>query len=209
MKGLKKFSLVRGLVISIVLLAALIAVVWAQRPASKDLESKEEEKGATKVERFLSRKGVLIVRDYHSIGSLEPRFGNPIELKAIKLYTPGEEKNAHFGVRFEREASERYGSDSIVWLDYNEAKDVAKSLSYMKDMATKMANKSVEYTEVEFRTKGDFSVGFYQSGTNQKAFARLSRYGSDALAHFQMSQMQELHDLVESAVQKLQTLGAK
>ena len=94
-------------------------------------------------------------------------------------------------------------------LDYDEAKEVVEALSYMANMSTKMAKGSVEYTEVIFRTKGDFNVGFYQQGVEQTAFVGLSRYGEGATAFIKKPQIQELQGLIEAAIKKLQTLGAE
>lgn len=202
-------TLVTFLMVALAVAIIAIVVAWAQQPASKEQVDKGEKTEGTKVERFLSMKGILIVRDYHSVGKLKPSYGRLVEVKVVKLYTPGDERSESFGVRFEREASGEYGSDHIVWLDYDEAKEVVESLSYMGNMATKMAGESVEYTEIEFKTKGDFSAGFYQKETKQAAFIRLSSYGEGALVSINMSQIQELHDLVEAATKKLQSLGAE
>jgi hypothetical protein len=186
----------------IVALVIAIAMAWAQRPASQKSEEQEKEKAeGTEIERFLSMRGLLMEKKFYGIGSIEPEFGKPVEFTAIKIKTPGDEKNARFGVKFEREATERYGRDYAGWL--------AKALDYMNELAPKMKTKQVEYTEVIFRTKGDFGVGFYQQGTSQSAFVRLSSYGDEAVAPIKMPQMRELHDLIEVAIQQLQTLGAK
>lgn len=163
---------------------------------------------ATEIEKFLSTRGLLIVRDYHTIGSLKTQSGEPIKLKAIKLYTPDDEKAARFGVQFERKTHEEYGRNYIAWLDFDEVLSMAEALSYMNKMATKMVNKLVEHTEVEFQAKGAFRVGFYQKGKKQSAFIQLDEYGGEAvIASIQISQIQELRDLVETAIQTLQTLG--
>ena len=61
-------NLVTFLMVALAVAIIAVVVAWSQQPASKEQVDKGEKTEGTEVERFLSMKGVLVVKDFHKIG---------------------------------------------------------------------------------------------------------------------------------------------
>jgi hypothetical protein len=153
------------------LLIALAVLFLA--PIVSFAQVKEEEKAKeppTKLEAFLAKKGTLIVKDFYELGEL--RGLGKMQLNALIIYEPGMENTKIRGMRVEITEAGSYGRSNTSFLDLEEVESLSKAIAYMADLAEKWKGINREaYTEVIYATKGDFNVGFYQKGSEMRAFA--------------------------------------
>jgi len=142
-------------------------------PVVSFAQVKEEEKAKeppTKLEAFLAKKGTLIVKDFYELGEL--RGLGKMEFNALIIYEPGMENEKIRGMHVEITEEGRYGKSNTSFLDLEEVESLSKAIAYMADLAEKWKGINREaYTEVKYVTKGDFNVGFYQKGSERRAFA--------------------------------------
>jgi hypothetical protein len=76
--------------------------------------------------------------------------------------------------------------------------------SYIQDLASKWAGQSHEpYTEVAYTSKGEFQVGFYQTGTKARAWCKGGTIAS-ATAFLEVADIAQLKALVDQARTTLQ-----
>ncbi len=163
-----------------------------------------EKSPATKLESFLVSKGELIVKDFYAVGNLMGNYGTKVEITCLILYTPGEEDLRIKGVKIEITERERYGEkDESSFLDIDEVISLSKALDYINNTAASWKLSPREYSEVVFSTKGDFKIGFYQSGVKQNAFCK-SGYITTASCFFPtMQSIMEVKGLIDNAIEIL------
>jgi hypothetical protein len=158
------------------------------------------EKPQTKLESFLANRGTLLVKDFYELG----RVGG-MSLDAVVLTEPGQEERRVRGVRIEVTEYGRVERSSTSFLDLEEIEDLSKALSYMSELATKWAAvEKQEYTEVQFATKGDFRIGFFQRKRDQRAFASSGSIGMVS-TFVGVSDLAKAKDLVDKAAALLKT----
>ncbi|MFW9874924.1 MAG: hypothetical protein ACFFG0_17595 [Candidatus Thorarchaeota archaeon] len=154
------------------LLFLLIVLSFPMTTFSQGIQVKENQvkEPATKLEKFLSKRGRIIVKDYYKIGRIPGTYDTRMELTAIVIYEPGSElKNK--GIQIQVEKQERYGRTDTSFLDFEEVESLSKAVTYMTKLLSNWKGVNKEYTEVVFSTKGDFQIGFYQQGTERQIFA--------------------------------------
>ena len=148
-------------------------------PVVSFAQVKEEEKAKeppTKLEAFLAKKGTLIVKDFYELGEL--RGLGKMQLNALIIYEPGMENTKIRGIRVEITEAGSYGRSNTSFLDLEEVESLSKAIAYIADLAEKWKGINREaYTEVIYATKDDFKVGFYQKGSERRAFASSSYIG--------------------------------
>lgn len=166
--------------------------------------SEESSAPATKLEEVLSLKGNLFVKDFYEIAKVRGTLGTTVVLTALVIAQPGQEANRVRGLVVEvKESPGNYPKSSTSFLDPEEIQSVAKSLEYALDLATKWATSDREYSEVVFATKGDFRVGFYQSGRKQQAFCSSGAIGKVSCYFANLSSLAEIKNAMQVALEVL------
>lgn len=149
----------------ILLLLLPLFITFGSPGHTQEEKSKEP---ATKLEAFLKKKGLLIVKDLYKLGSV-----GGVTINALVAYQPGQESQRLRGITIEvsEYLGERRWRSNTSFLDFEETQGLSKAIDYMIDLSEKWKDIDKEHTEVIFFTKGDFQIGFYQEGTKQKVLA--------------------------------------
>jgi hypothetical protein len=179
----------------LILFLFLLLLTTSGSPGHTQEEKPQEP--ATKLESFLSTKGILLVKDFHSLGWI-----GDMNIKALVVYRPGQETQSLQGLRIEisEYLGQHLGSRSHTsFLDLDEIQSLSKAIAYMIDLSEKWKHTTKEYTEVIFLAKGGFQIGFYQDGTKQKAFASSGGIGR-GVTGFSIEKLTTLKDLVDQGV---------
>jgi hypothetical protein len=138
----------------------LLATIVTPQSLAQTTASAKDTGPLTKLEAFNSNKGKLLIRDRYRLGEVPVSLGS-VEISALVIYEPGKESDRIKGLRIEVTEAGRLERSNTSFLDLDEIAAVSQSLSYMSDLASKSDQK--EYTEVSFKTKGDFDIGFFKS----------------------------------------------
>jgi len=190
-----------------ILVVVLCAIILMPSITSAQVKKEGKARGpATKLEAFISKKGKLIVKDFYELGEIAGSYGSKIELKALIIYEPGRESQKIRGLKIDVSGGGRYEHSNTSFLDLEEIKSLSKAIEYMVGLSAKWAGINKEYTEVIFSTKGDFDIGFWQKGTEQRAFSS-SGYIGKATCYF--SSMQDLSSVKAIADKGLKLLNEK
>ena len=158
---------------------------------------------ATKLEAFLARKGMLIVKEFYPLGSLSGALETKAEADAVVMYEPGHEGQRVRGIRIEVTGGGRYGSGETAFLDMEEVQSLSEALEYMKGLAAKWQGMERSYTEVVFQTKGDFRIGFFQEGTKQSAFLSCGRVSRESCWLSSVEQLGDVKAQVDEGLRLL------
>ena len=153
----------------------------------------------TKLQRFLSKKGILYVKEFYPVGTFVCKYDDKVKLEDMVVYQPGTNiKLKGLVVRIE-ESSE---NESSALLDYDETKGLLKAIKYVKDLSQKWAGQKRQYTEVVYSTKDNFKCGFYQSGDKQVGFLSVG-YIDNKNCYFSIDKLSNLERLVSKALEIL------
>ena len=203
--------LICGLAVCLVSGLALVGLqvsAYAQDAAAPESAKKTEP--TTAVEKFTARKGLLLVKDIYTVGTAggESAFGS-LKIRQLVVYAPGAaDAERVYGVRFERPAMGDYELDQVGFLDFDECKALLEALAFIRELATRMASETHEYTEVAYETRGGMRFGFYQSVemTGPVSFVNV---GGLRTVFTKTDGLAQVRALVEQAVDGLRDKGAK
>lgn len=179
--------------------------------APKNVQQKEKEEKedvstpATKLETFLSKKGILLIKDFHYLGAKVCKPGGGfVDLNTLKIYEPGKENLAVKGLKLEISKEEsRLKRSQAAFLDIDEAESLSKSIKYMIDLGNKWKGQAREYTEVLFSTKGNFSIGFFRKEAAFPAFISIGRIGELNCFMESVEDLQIIGELVDRGIDHL------
>lgn len=161
----------------------------------------------SKFDEFLARKGNLLVKNFYSIGELKWK-GGTVEVEVVHAYEAGKREQGIYALKFDKPASEGFGSTTTASLDFDEADSLLKALEAMIGFAEEDAGSAREHMEVEFSTRSEYRCGFIQQGRKQTAFMNLSSIGN-AFISSKIYDLASAKDLVSKAISKLKELGAR
>jgi hypothetical protein len=186
----------------LVLIAVAGLNAFAQQPSGVPPVS--EPKPQTKLEAFLSSKGTLVVKDFYELGKVGG-LGSSMSMDAVVLTQPGQEDQKIRGLRVEVSESGRLERSNTSFLDMDEIESLSKALSYMTGLSEKWKPiEKQEYSEVQFATKGDFRIGFYQRKKNQGAFVSSGTVGV-ARAFIDVQDFAKIKGFVDQGLSLLQS----
>lgn len=177
-----------------------IAAATLATPA-RSQEPAKAEAPKTRLETFLATKGSLVVKDFYPIGSIRG-----LTLEAVVLLEPGKESQKVRGLRAEITEYGRIATTHSSFLDMDELAGLLQAVDYMDKLLGEWRGQKREaYTEVVFATKGDFRLGFYQKGDEQKVFASSGVVGK-ADFYAEPKDLPRLREMLVQASDKLKGL---
>lgn len=155
---MKQFFAATGLFLSL----ALPTIAQETAPVAP-----AEKAPVTKLDVFLAKKGILLIRDDYSTGRIEGQKDDfaSVSISAVTVYQPGDEKNKVKGLRFSGYRSSLNGrsEQGIVTLDIEEGLELVKALDYLTDLEGKWTKEALDKKaekSASFSTKGDFEVSY-------------------------------------------------
>jgi hypothetical protein len=169
-------------------------------PGAALAQTSEEGAAATRFESLASRAGELVVKEFFPVATIQGSHSTRTKVEAVRVSIPG--SSSAYAIRLEIDG-ERTGV-----LDLDEVQALKRALDQMITRAPEMAQGSLDYAEVIFRSRGNVQVGFFQKDRKQDAFLRVSlqRGGSMFLPVAGLSQ---IRDAIVQGEARLRELGAR
>ncbi len=187
---------------------------------------------ATKLEKFMARKNVLIIKDAYAVGTVPGQQGNEVKVEAIVLSAVGEVTKIYglSFIRFANRTGERQNAkEAISFVDFDEIAALQNALEYVSKIAndasaessvgarppapndsradeTAVANSATEFSLL---TRGGLKTGMLQVGRQQTGFIQFSAPAQDAAVFFGIGALGRFRNLVSQARTKLVALGAR
>jgi hypothetical protein len=149
----------------------------------------------TQMEGFLARKGSIVVKEFHPLGTINGDLGTA-KFDTLSLYQPGKEQQRIMGIRVEVTEAGRLERSNTSFLDLEEIDSLMKGLDYMSKVVTEWNNTKRDYTEMIFSTKGDFQVGFYIEDGKVQPFIKSGSIAS-ATAFVPTSAFDKMHQFLD------------
>lgn len=157
--------------------------------------------GKTKVEAFLTAQAGLLVKDFYEIGSVAG--DGRVDVYAVVFTKPAQTRTEVRGLRVEVTSAEKPERVASSYVDIDELEVLSRGLAYMTEVAAKWKGfEKQEYTEVDFTTRDDLRVGFYQRRKSQGAFVS-SGPAPAVQAFFDARNLTELKRLIDEGARVL------
>lgn len=158
----------------------------------------------TQLERFLTKKGTLLIRDSYHVGRLEGKRPSSMEFDAVFFYLAGQGSPAAKGLTVEIKVKLEQSRKASAMLDFDELESLCKSIDYIISLLTRWKTEGRENTEVIFSTTGGFSVAAYQVGNRQGALSYCGDPDTAPCLFSNVSQLSDLRSIIQKAQQLLQ-----
>lgn len=156
------------------------------------------EKKQSNAEKFSSKSGTLIKKEFITIGEVKE-----CEISVVH-FTDLISKSVQSAVRFKYESAGKYSSEiKSAILDADEIDGLIASIKLMQDSIFRSS--PVNYTEVNFKSRGGFEAGCFWSKDDNKwsVYLKLEQYDSDSYVWLKQEDFEELMALLREAKGKL------
>jgi len=151
-----------------------------------------KEKELSNAEKFSSKSGTLIEKEFVDVGTLKKA-----EIKVIH-YTDLISNESVSALRFEYEVAGSYSSDTkIASLDADEIDGLIKSIKMMQESV--FTSTPTYYTEVTYKSRSGFEAGCYWSKGDWSTYLKLEKYDGKSYVFLKKDDFPELLTLLEKA----------
>lgn len=155
------------------------------------------------VAEFISKKGSLLIKEFHSIASYKSMYGPILNLDVVFISDATSNVTVR-GLRIEAEEKKSYGTNtSMSFLDVDEVESLIAALDYVIESETTYGDDRLQpYRELEYSSKDSFSIGVFIDKAKYTAFARVGRVGQITL-FIKYQDLPQIKRYIESALVKL------
>ncbi|WP_157607972.1 hypothetical protein [Seonamhaeicola sp. S2-3] len=155
-------------------------------------QTDSKEKELSNAEKFSSKSGTLIEKEFLDVGTLKKA-----EIKVIH-YTDLISNESVSALRFEYEVASSYSSDTkVASLDADEIDGLIKSIKMMQEKV--FTSSPTNYTEVTYKSRGGFEAGCYWSKGDWGTYLKLEKYDGKSYVFLKKDDFPELLTLLEKA----------
>jgi hypothetical protein len=176
-----------------IFLAALLSfplICFAQEQADGTKTSP-----ATKLEAFSARTGIVIVKGYTSLGTVNGMGRVSIDVREFR--DASNPKSAQYGVAFEVKESGRLERENTSFIDEDEIDSLMRGLDYIGRIdrgVTTFGN-----FEAHYKTKGDLSFVVFSGRAGEISFAVSSGRIGKTQAFLKLSDIEQIRSLLGEA----------
>lgn len=181
--------------------AALLCLICLPFTATPSLaqESGGPPKPATKLEAFQARTGVVIIRGFTTVGTIRGMGSVTVDAREFKDASTATPRST--GVSIEVKEPGRLERENRAFIDSDEIQSLLAGIDYIANASAAVT--TLSKFEVEYRTKGDFSVTVFNDSSGKlSAAVSAGRIGKSS-AYLSMEQLRELRELIVSARAKV------
>lgn len=163
-------------------------------------EQEQVPKPSTKLEAFQARTGVVIVRGFTTVGTIRGLGGN-VTVDAREFRDAGHPNVRVTGISVTVKETTRLERENTSFIDADEIESLLEGLDYIskasKDVTT------LKNFEVEYRTKGNFSLVVFNDSSGQLSVAVSSGRIGKTTAYLKLAELSVLRNLFVTAKSKL------
>jgi hypothetical protein len=160
----------------------------------------EPREPATKLEAFQTRSGIVVIRGFTNVGTVNSNSGS-IEVDARELRDARNPKTVQTGIAITVKESGRLQRENISFIDVDEVDSLLSGIEYISK-ATKEVTKH-QHFEAVYRTKGDLRITVFNSTRGDLSASVESGRVGRTNVFLSMDQLSKLKELIEGAKGKL------
>lgn len=155
-------------------------------------QSHTGEKGISNAEKFSSKAGTLIAREFIDVGTLKTA-----KIKVVN-YTNLVSGDSVSALRFEYKVSGSYSSDTkIAVLDSDEIDGLISSIKMISEDV--LVTSPVNYTEVTYKSRSGFQAGCFGTNGDWSIYLKLEEHDGKSYVFLKKDDILELLVLMEKA----------
>ena len=139
---------------------------------------KMDDDEGTNVKRFLSMRGILLVKEFREINVVKCEYRKKINISTAiisTMATATTKGDVNYGLKLEA-FDEDGRDDGSAFIDFDEFDELISAFDFIESLSKQMIVQKRDYTEVNFITKDNIKFGFYQSEGRQMGFINLNSY---------------------------------
>jgi hypothetical protein len=155
----------------------------------------------TKLERFVSKTGSVVIRSFSPVGTTKGLYESSSTVEA-KEFTNAADGSKIYGITI-RVVSGQTERESVSSIDYDEIDSLLKGIDYIRKLdkgVTQLAD-----FEADYRTRGDFRVTTFSSNEGILGAVESGQIGGVS-AYYTLEQLGELRSLIARSVQLLDSI---
>lgn len=171
-----------------------------QEQPKTEQPTKQASRSITNVEEFSSKKGMVVIKGFTSVGTISNQIGS-IEVSAIESFDAASPSNIAKGVSITVKQSIRIEKSNTSFVDAEEIDGLISGIDYIssiKSDVTKQKN-----FEAKYRTNGNFNVVVFNKDAGELLAVVASGDVSYASVFVEMSDLARLKQLLIDAKAKL------
>ncbi|HWP44009.1 MAG TPA: hypothetical protein VNO14_12275 [Blastocatellia bacterium] len=186
--------------------------VWAGAILALSMWPQAEEP-ATKLEKFMLRKNLLLIKETRLIGAVPGLEGTEVRVEAVALSAPSERERV-YGVRLVRPVAGKDATGSEGIIDFDEIASFQEALDHMLRAASEAkppdpsSPASGSITELAISTRGGVRCALVQTGRQFTGRLQVRGTAEEAGISFGIGALGRLRSLLGQARERLVALGA-
>jgi hypothetical protein len=149
---------------------------------------------ATKLEAFSAKTGVVLIRGYSPIASINGL--GSVSIDAREFRDAGNPKLRVTGLSIEVKESGRLERESTSFVDYDEIDSLLQGIEYISKIDRNIT--PMKSFEAEYKTKGDFSITTFSEHNGDIGVAVSSGRFGKVSAYLKLSDLAKLGTLIQA-----------
>lgn len=150
---------------------------------------------ATKLEAFSARTGIVLVKGYTSLGTVNGMGRVSIDVREFR--DASNPKSAQYGVAFEVKESGRLERENTSFIDEDEIDSLIRGLDYIGKIERSVT--AFGNFEAHYKTKGDLSFVVFSGRGGEISFAVSSGRIGKTQAYLKISDIEQIRSLLDQA----------
>ena len=183
--------------LSVLVALLLVNNVYASNSKDKTLSP------TTKLEEFTAKTGVVIVKGFEEVDTVDGLYDTSITIKAQEFSNLSTNKKEYGITITVKEESGRYDKEHTSYIDYDEIDSLLKGIDYISKInksATKLSN-----IQADYKTKGLLSISTFSS--EEKIMVAISSGIIGKVTAFcNTSSLYEIIAAIKTAKQKIESI---
>lgn len=166
----------------------------------------------TKAQAFIARKGALVMKEFHPISTVESIYDGELDIDTLVFSVMrGHQVDRTYGVKVTCRTGEQDYQQDVSLVDLDELPELVDGLRYLDEKYAQLISVGIaDYTELNYSTKGLFSVGLYlQFNPIRRSFDSrvFSSCNEGNALFFERDAIQHILDSLVSAYKYLMTIS--
>jgi len=158
-------------------------------------------KAETKIEQFSAKTGVVIIKGFEEIGSLQGLYSTSVNIES-KEFSNVSDGTKQYGITIQAfKENGKYDKKHTSFIDYDEIDSLIQGIEYIgkvKPDATKFKDFQADYS-----TRGNLKISTFNSSDRLMAAVSSGRVGAVA-AYFNLQDLDKLKSLIIKAKEKIE-----
>lgn len=154
----------------------------------------------TKLEQFSAKTGVVLIRGFHKIGSVQGLYSTSVNIEA-KEFTNVTDGKKQYGITIESFKEDgRYDKQHTSFIDYDEIDSLISGIEYISKVKASVTK--LEDFQADYSTRGDLKISTFSSGGRIMAAVTSGNIGGVG-AYFNIEDLEKIKTLIKQSKEKI------